>query len=287
MRKVRVLVCILFAISCVVYGAHYVKARMTADNNVPVISFREDVVYVDTKIAEEVLLAGVTAEDKEDGDITKDVQIASISHLKKGNERVVEYIVFDGANHFATATRTMVYREYVPPRIYLKEPLRFRISEYEKRMNELEFVVEDSTDEDLSDKVRISYANDMYQVEPGKYEVLLQVNNRLGDTCVVKVNMELLDTLDNQKYYPMLSDYIVYTSVGTELDFASYLTGVSNAAEEFWFGQEETPGGVETSRVAIDSKVDYNTPGIYEVEYSYTTRSEVTATTVLTVVVEE
>ena len=287
MRKFKILICILSAISFAAYGAHYVKERMTADNNAPVISFREEVVYVDSKITEEALLEGVTAEDKEDGDITKNVQVASISYLKKGNERTVEYVVFDGANHFATATRTMVYREYIPPRIYLKEPLRFRVNEYEKRMNNLEIVAVDGTDDDLTDKIRISYGIDMYDVEAGQYTVAFQVNNRLGDTCLVKMKMELVDAVDNQMYYPMLSDYIAYTTVGTELDLVSYLTGVMSSTEEYLFGQEGTPEGINESRVVIDSKVDYSTPGVYEVEYSYTTRSEVTATTVLTVVVEE
>ena len=287
MRKVRVLVCIFFVLSCVAYVFHFAKSRITEDKNVPVISFTEDIIYVEGDTTEEVLLSGVTATDKEDGDITERIQIASISRLKKGGERTVEYIVFDEANHLGTATRTVVYANYVPPRIYLKQPLRFTVAEYKEKMDNLQISATDGVDGDLTDRIRVSYSENMYEVEAGTYKVGFQVNNRAGDTCMVTTDMVLVDRVDRQMYYPTLKDYIVYTSVGTELNLSSYLTGVASSVESFVFGQPGIPANISISKVAIDSNVDYNTPGVYEVKYSYTTRSGVTATTVLAVVVEE
>ena len=124
----------------------------------------------------------------------------------------------------------------------------------------------------------------------GDYTVNVQVSNSAGDVTAVPVRMKVTDPSDegeSEKYYPVLSQYIVYTSLGQGLDLYSLLTGLQHGSAQFIFGSEELSGEITPASVAITDRTDYNTPGAYLVDYSYTTAEGVTAVTTLTVVVEE
>ena len=81
---------------------------------------------------------------------------------------------------------------------------------------------------------------------------------------------------------------ILYTLLwGRALIFTASLTGLQHGSAQFIFGSEELSGEITPASVAITDRTDYNTPGAYLVDYSYTTAEGVTAVTTLTVVVEE
>jgi len=287
MRKVRILVCLFFLASCVIYGMHAVKGKITEDKNAPVISFEEDILYVEDGATEEDFLVGVTASDEEDGELTSQIQVASISRFLGEGKRTVKYIVFDSADKLGTAERTIIYENYTPPRIFLKEPLRFTKGDYEEKLETLKITASDSSDGDLTANIRRSFG-EIQEVKPGNYPITFQVNNSAGDSCVVPMELSILDPAsETGKYYPILKDYIVYTSVGKEVKLASYLRGIQSSEETYIFGEVGIPSNIKASNVKIQSNVDYTKTGVYAVNYTYETRAKVKATTTLYVVVEE
>ena len=313
MRKIRVAVILFFIISCICFGLYCWTEWKYADRNAPVLQLESEVLKVSASATEEELLAGVTAQDVEDGDLTDRVQIASLSPLIGGSERTIRYIVFDSADQVATATRTLIYTDYESPRIYLKDPLRFAAEGLSAGIGSVECYAEDMIDGDLTNKMRITYSS--YSTMPeGQYEIILQVNNSAGDTCIVPMELAIVNREEEAgKFYPLLSDYIVYTKVGEELDEEVLLLGVTYNGAEYLFEEDAESGndseteetGAEggsttdinnTSQeddkitvrdIRIRSHVNYDKVGIYTVEYSYTSPEEITAVTTLYVVVEE
>ena len=75
-----------------------------------------------------------------------------------------------------------------------------------------------------------------------------------------------------------LQEYLVYLKQGDRFDPESYLLRVT----ELIAGRERT---CPLDEVSIDSKVDMDHPGVYEVTYQYTGEAG-TGKTILTVVVE-
>ena len=113
-----------------------------------------------------------------------------------------------------------------------------------------------------------------------------QVSNSAGDTCTVPLELTVVDgtsSEENGKYYPMLSQYIVYTGVGQPVSPMDYLTGFVQGEREYTM--DSLPAGVDPAGVVVGGAPDYNTPGTYILEYSYTSASGAVAVTKLAVVV--
>ena len=84
------------------------------------------------------------------------------------------------------------------------------------------------------------------------------------------------------KQYPALSEYIVYTTVGQEIDPMCYVVGLEQNGLITQYNED--PSVMES--ISVNSKVDYNEPGVYPVEFSYTGDGTLTAVTKMFVVVE-
>lgn len=290
MRRVRVIVCLLFVVSCVVFGVHMVKTRMVEDHTPPTISCKGDSIEVSVTAEESELLKGVKAKDDKDGDITKSVRISSMSHFIEKGKRTVTYIVFDKANQAGTAQRTLVYTDYTSPKIHLTKPLRYS-SNRTGSVNFIENVTaEDCLDGDITSQVRMTMGDSYYTDQPGEYPVTFQVSNSAGDVCSVPVNFTVVDGNDrteSNKEYPMLSEYIAYTKVGVPIDVGAYLTGVVRGNSELTFAADMDYIGFGPESIGIGVNVDFNQPGVGTVDYVYTSPEGVTAVTKLYVVVEE
>lgn len=290
MRRVRIAVCILFVVSCVVFSGYMIKTRVVEDNKPPEITYKEQEITISVEDGEKALLKGMKAKDNRDGNVTKDIRVASQSHFISKGTRTVDYIVFDQANNAGKASRTVVYSDYTSPKIHLYEPFRYTKRELES-VNLLESVTaEDCLDGDLSKQVRITMSDDYYAIEPGEYEVLLQVSNSAGDVRKVPVKMQIIDqnSLDERnKYYPLLSEYIVYTKVGNPLDLNAYLIGVEKSGTDYKFAEDGAYLEVGWENIGVNAEIDYATPGVYTAEFVCSGDELATASTKLYVVVEE
>ncbi len=288
MKQVRIIVCLFFVGACACFGVYTAKSMLMDDKNAPVISFEEEEIVVGKEATSEELLQGVTAVDKEDGDLTERIQIASMSRIDNQGCRTIQYIVFDDANLLGTAERTVRYEGYISPRIYLKNPLRLSVRDFDMGEYDWNIIASDFIDGDLSNKVRVTYGTLMDKAQAGIYSITLQVNNSAGDSCVIPLELVLLDDgTEAGKFYPLLREYIVYTTLDQKIDLSSYLQGIGSNNESYIFGSSETPENINASKVAIQSNVDYSKVGVYKVVYSYTSSDNITASTTLYVVVED
>lgn len=289
MRRVRVTIFIVFVLSVIAFVAYNVFSRMVEDNEPPVITCDSDTISVSVEDDESALLKGVTAEDNRDGDLTDSVRVASMTNFTEPGKRTVTYAVFDSANLAATYTRNLEYTDYTSPEIHLSAPLRFTLDETEEMNVAENMTAEDCLDGDITSQIRATFNDSTYAYQTGNYNLTVQVSNSASDTCSVNLVATITDPSDTderEKYYPVLSDYIVYTDVGKSVDLESLITGFERNGTEYLFEETEEdylPGG--RGDVEISGDVDYETAGSYTVDYTFTKEDGAAATTKLAVVV--
>lgn len=286
MRRIRLAVVGIFVLSLIAFIVFNIVNRVTTDSTPPVITSESDTVTVSVAAEESELLAGLTAADDEDGDLTGEIMISSMSNFTEPGKRTVSYVVFDASNNASTLTRNLEYTDYTAPQIKLTQPLRYSLNEMEDASLTENMSVQDCLDGDITQQIRATFNDGSYIAMAGEYGITVQVSNSAGDTCSVPLTVTVTDPAEESgKYYPMLSDYIVYAPVGGYVDLTSLLIGLENSSTQYLFADANpsAPGGIES--VAIGGAVDYNTPGTYTVDYQFTSASGVTGTTKLAVVV--
>ena len=286
MRRIRLAVVGIFVLSLIAFIVFNIVNRVTTDSTPPVITSESDTVTVSVAAEESELLAGLTATDDEDGDLTGEIMISSMSNFTEPGKRTISYVVFDASNNASTLTRNLEYIDYTAPQIKLTQPLRYSLNEMEDASLTENMSVQDCLDGDITQQIRATFNDGSYIAMAGEYGITVQVSNSAGDTCSVPLTVTVTDPAEESgKYYPMLSDYIVYAPVGGYVDLTSLLIGLENSSTQYLFADANpsAPGGIES--VAIGGAVDYNTPGTYTVDYQFTSASGATGTTKLAVVV--
>lgn len=286
MRRIRLAVVGIFVLSLIAFIVFNIVNRVTTDSTPPVITSESDTVTVSVAAEESELLAGLTATDDEDGDLTGEIMISSMSNFTEPGKRTVSYVVFDASNNASTLTRNLEYTDYTAPQIKLTQPLRYGLNEMEDASLTENMSVQDCLDGDITQQIRATFNDGSYIAMAGEYGITVQVSNSAGDTCSVPLTVTVTDPAEESgKYYPMLSDYIVYAPVGGYVDLTSLLIGLENSSTQYLFADANpsAPGGIES--VAIGGAIDYNTPGTYTVDYQFTSAIGATGTTKLAVVV--
>lgn len=299
MRRLRIAVAGLFVLSLIAFIVFNIVNRITADHTPPTITSDSDTISVtlkpekdsdsETSDDDAALYQGLTAEDNRDGDLTDSIRVSSMSNFMEPGKREITYAVFDSSNNSATLTRTLEYTDYTSPQIKLSAPLRYTLNEMSGVSLTDNMSVEDCLDGDITSQIRASYNDAVYVQQAGDYPITVQVSNSAGDTCTASLTVTVTDPSDeneNQKYYPLLSQYIVYAKVGGSVDYDSLITGFERNGTEYLFEEEDDdfmPG--KRGDVDISGDVNFDKAGSYTVDYRFTTRDGVTATTKLAVVV--
>lgn len=286
MRRLRLLICIIFLAACAVCAAYVVKTKMVEDTTAPEMKCSEEEITISVEDGDEALLQGISAKDNRDGDITDSVRVSSMSHFVNG-KRNVTYVVFDKANNVGTLERFVTYSDYTSPKIYLEKPLRFIISASGTIDISECYKAQDCLDGDLTNQVRALMSDNYYAMQEGTHDITLQVNNSAGDVRSIPVELQISyndDDDEREKEYPVLSEYIVYTKKGKKINTSKYLTGISRNGVEYEF---EDYAAVSKDDIRVESNVNYSKPGVYTVEYSYKAEGAKRAVTKLYVVVEE
>ena len=307
MRRLRIAVAGLFVLSLIAFIAFNIVDRITADHTPPTITSESDTISVtlkpdkdsDEESSDEesggdsdddaALYQGLTAEDNRDGDLTDSIRVSSMSNFTEPGKREITYAVFDSSNNSATLTRTLEYTDYTSPQIKLSAPLRYTLGEMSDVSLTENMSVEDCLDGDITSQIRASYNDAVYVQQAGDYPITVQVSNSAGDTCTVNLTVTVTDPSgenESQKYYPLLSQYIVYAKVGGSVDYDSLITGFEHNGTEYLFEDEDDdfmPG--KRGDVDISGDVNFDKAGSYTVDYRFTPKDGVTATTKLVVVV--
>ena len=195
---------------------------MRKDTVAPVFHDPLTEVHISVHDDESAMLAGLTATDDQDGDITDKIRIERTSRFGDDYQVVVSFVVFDSARNMSRHSRTVYYDDYTPPRFTLAEPFAYNESETVGVMDRLK--LHDVLEGDISYKVKLEDAN-VDDSQPGVYEVTLRAVTDHGvDVCVrVPLNVQKYDSLAPQI---QLSEYLVYVKKGETFDPAQYITDV-------------------------------------------------------------
>ena len=266
MRRFRILLVLFFAVVLVVFAVSQIRERMTSDYEPPQITADSDTVFLSVNAADEDYLAGMTAFDKKDGDVTNTLVVVSKTKFSSKGTLRVNYAAFDNNSNVGTYIRDVTYTDYHSPRLSLTSPLRY--IEGSTRVDYLSaFSAEDCMDGNISTKIRVSSGNkeivsDELTTEP----ITVQVTNSAGDTSTIELIARYESYNDYSQPAPALSNYIIYATVGgVRPDLREGINGVWSSGTVRRF---ETTGYSFTDISVNDSSVDYNMPGVYPITYT-------------------
>lgn len=274
--KYIVLVAILGVVGLAAVLTDYMK-----DQTPPVFHSEMDVLTVSVSAEEVDLLAGLTAVDNKDGDVTDSIVIEQMSRIQADGSRTITYGAFDQSHNVSKYTRTLQYTDYESPRFSLNDDLVFAFWDLSDALQML--TVTDCIDGSITNKMKLYSVED---TSAHKKVLTVYVTNSSGETVTQSFPAEILGiTMTDYTYLPKLSlsQYLIYKKIGdAEEDWSSYLTSVKVVNEE-----EALSDVTDLSQVQIEPEVDMEQPGTYTVTYTYTDEAGKTGTARLIVIVEE
>jgi len=293
MRRIQILSIIVFVLAAGFFCFYRFRESGLADSRAPVIAMDSETIEVSCDATDEELLAGVTASDKKDGDVSDTLMVESLSDFTDTGKRTMTVVAFDSDNNVTSATREIIYTDYQEPRFSLEEPFRFPVG----TTDVLEGLsASDTLDGDLTDRITITCVDDVYMYMEGTYAVVFSVTNSAGDTVELPVNMEFYDSSEEAGYPQItLSEYLIYTDEGETVNAWDYVEEITmNNVTYVRNGRDslvaETNGGtsgvsaITSDNVTIEEDTSYIASGVYEILYSITDSNGRTGTVRLIVV---
>lgn len=270
---------VITALCCLGFAAYLFSSRQIVDSTPPRISFASDTLQVSVSASDAELMAGVTAWDDQDGDVTASILVEGIAGLSSDQFATITYAAFDQAGNVAKAQRTLQYTDYHSPRFSLSAPLVFRSG---SSFNLLNYIgAEDVVDGVLDDRIKATLVStESALTEEGTHEVQFRVTNSMKDTAYLTVPVDIYPA-GMYNATVTLSDYLVYVEQDSRFDYLDYLESFQKGAEKILL--KDSSSNVS---VSCDSDVNTNVPGTYRVTYTVKSGSY-TGYTRMIVVVEE
>lgn len=280
MRKKRIWALLVITVLCCLGFAVYLfSSQQIVDSTPPKISFASDALQVSVSASDAELMAGVTAWDDQDGDVTASILVEGIAGLSSDQFATITYAAFDQAGNVAKAQRTLQFTDYHSPRFSLSAPLVFRSG---SSFNLLNYIgAEDVIDGVLDDRIKATLVStESALTEEGTHEVQFRVTNSMKDTAYLTVPVDIYPA-GMYNATVTLSDYLVYVEQESRFDYLDYLESFQKGAETILLR-----GSSSDVSVSCDSDVNTNVPGTYSVTYTVKSGS-FTGYTRMIVVVEE
>lgn len=288
MRRLRTLSITLFIASLILFGINFYRKSIYEDKTGPVFQIEDNVVQVSVKDDQKALLKGLTATDSADGDVTDSVIVESISPFTGTGHRIVNYAAFDSDNHVTHVRRELAYTDYRASQFHLRKPMSFAMN----ATNLLDGItVDDCIDGDLTKSVKLMSDEEIDTSHVGEYSARLKVTNSAGGVSYLPVTIEIYDaSVQYRRPQLKLTDYVVYIEKGEYFDEEEYLSSITINGTEYsmtdeagtygaqYLSQDETEKTIGYDRVEIESDVDTDVSGYYEVEYSFEDTEENTGT---------
>lgn len=271
MRKTRIFSVAVFVIAVIVFQVFQYRQEIAADNVGPEIRMEETSVTVSVTDGAEAILAGITAEDQRDGDVSGSLLVEKLDNLV-GNTRQATIAAFDSAGNVTKTTREVVYSDYVSPRFQLSGPLRFSAGADTVLGG---VTASDVLDGDLTDQIKASAETNLYYAEEGEYAITLSVSNSAGDVSRLEATVTFYDPAEEAgRPKLLLTDYLIYIQTGESLNPWDYVQEIDAEGQKFGktsSGLLKSAQGdtISSSQVSVSNPVDPNTPGTYEITYRY------------------
>ena len=265
MRKLRILILIFFVVVTAIFAFSRVRDYLTSDSHAPVIQADSDSIQVYVGATDADLMAGMSAQDNLDGDVTDTLAVVSKSKfISKGTLRV-NYAAFDRNNNVGTYSRNVTYVDYISPRFVVTSPLRFLSgnSAYDYLAG---IGAEDCLDGNISGQIKMTLGDTTAVSDSVSRRMLnLQVTNSAGDTSVIELPLSFEDHKTYDEAAPALSDYVIYVKAGERPTLSSYVSGVRSGNNVRTFADSRFTQSTDLS--ISDSGVNYSVPGVYTVTY--------------------
>lgn len=252
MKILRIAVSVLFVLTFAVFAYFYIDVKIHTDNTLPVISVDGETLEVGFNVTDEELLAGVSAFDEKDKDITDKVIVESISKFTEKGVCKVTYAVCDSDNHVAKATRKIRYKDYTSPKFYMVDDTCYSLYESINITDSLK--AKDCIDGNVSGNMVIT-SDDYVNSAAGVFSINATVTNSKGDTSTITLPLIVEDRSVSAPKI-ILTDYLVYIKKGDTFDPNKYIQEVVDTQEN-----------VLNIEVKIESGVDVNKEGTYIVHY--------------------
>lgn len=267
-KVIRRAVIVLFILSVALSALALVKTSGLKNTDGPEIVMDQDSISVNIDCTNEELLAGITAVDKQDGDVTDSLVVEDMSNFIEKGRRQVTVAAFDKDNNVTKATREVIYNDYVSPRFSLDQPLRFDMNKDYDVMSL--FQVQDCLDGDLSGDVTVTSDSYYAMGVAGECTMTFHVSNSAGDVVELPVTAEFYDIAeDNAAPKAELSDYLVYVKTGDEINPMDYVTGIVEGGT-FW-EMDDRNNPYDLDNIEVANPVDTSVPGVYEISYTIPT----------------
>ena len=270
MKILRISVLIVFIFVSIFAATVFISDKVKTDNTGPVIRVSSEMLEVSISATNEDLLAGVTAYDEKDKELTDQIIVESISRFTEKGVCKVTYAVCDSDNNVAKATRKIRYTDYTSPSFEVSGNLCFSLYE---SMDIRNFITaSDCLDGDLTNRVIVT--SDQYSTTvAGVYSIKATVTNSKGDRSEIELPLIVEDRpLSAPKIE--LSSYLAYTDVGKAIDFKSYVVDAVTRQDE----------SLKNS-VIIESNADFTKEGTYHVHFYATDANGYRGHSVMTVIV--
>jgi hypothetical protein len=266
-KKTSFLLIVLICFCIAGFLAYKAKERILTDTTPPQITLSSETPRVSVHDPRSALLAGVSATDKRDGNVTDSLVVESITLLDKTGHFTVSYAAFDKSGNVAKAQQEAVFTDYTSPRFSLDQPLLFRSGLSFDVLNILD--VEDAVDGNLQHRIRATALDTDTITTIGTHTVQFQVTNSLGDTSTLVLPVEIYE-INAFDASLTLTDYLVYLPVGADFNAAAYL-------DAFTYQKKSTNlRSYLPSNFSLETEgtVQTGTPGVYTVGYYVTYTDE-------------
>lgn len=312
MKKARIILAVLCALTIFGGYRHYEKQKEHLDTEGPVLKVSEEELSVSIGATEEQMKEGVTARDERDGDVTDSIVIESIEKNPEGgqNQFLINYVAFDKSSNVGRLTRNLTYTDYRKVHFSIENQLRFPANQ---KLSLFDYIkADDCIDGDVTPFITLDGEESLLGDEPqaGLYDCTVSVTNSVGDITSLPIQVEIYeDSYEERSFRPSidLKEYLIYVKKGSDFDPGAYVEYVNDeGTNQIDYGPmvstysdgewkditEQVANGselkwVNISQIGINSSVDVNTPGIYNVVYTYTAaKSGYDCTAYLMVVVE-
>ena len=234
MRAIRWILCTALAVTTVLFAATGVLEHFSGRKEGPVLECSDEVLAVSVRASEAELLAGVTASDAQDGDLTEEIIVGGVSKLIGGDLAQVTCLVFDSDDNMASLTRQIRYTDYHRPLIQLTEPLEYADPGEAKLLSRIS--VTDAVDGDISARARVStlWATENKSV----YSATISVTNSMGDIADVEVPVIIRPTPSSIR----LRQQIVYLDRGAAFEPMDYIASNKAGLSVRCDGSTDEPG---------------------------------------------
>lgn len=273
MRRTRIACILIFIFSVAAFTVSAFRNRDASDRLGPEINMDSESITVPAGAGDAEILAGVTAVDRADGDVTSSLIVESLTNFIDKGRRNASIVAIDSDNHVTRVSREIIYSDYHSPLFSLTKPLRFPKGTDSILTN---ISASDMLDGDLTDHIRISEEYRLTNNTPGEYPMVFTVMNSAGDISTLPVTVTIYDPAEKTDDPAVqLSAGLVNVPAGTGVDLFDYVSQVTmdGVTMQAVSGAKLLEGGGRTltpADMVTEGSVDYGTPGVYEVKIGFT-----------------